>query len=380
MASNSLLSLNFTPKYSKIPSKHLFSFPHSFPLQYIISNKRQFPQAAVASIPYQPINIDYLEDEFSGHGVSFESVGNLCVAKMSLENRSTASLMLPHGLITSYKAPMWHGGTLELLHTSVSEGDDGDAVIQGGVSLAFTCVTEAFSWSPTTWSLCDIRGNASDSIQIELIASDSEDNVEVKYIISLEEDILSSELVVVNSRLASLEIMGAVVSHLTVSTPDATYAIGLEGSDFFNRHPFESNFSIVPPQLGQNKGEVGSAWGQNVFKGLLFGTNARKENDADEVEMMGEEKDNYKQLNEEMSRIYTSAPRNVTVIDRGRRNSVILGRAGFEELYMYSPGSSQESYSKYSYVCVGLSALLNPIVLAPQDVWKGRQLLHNPNL
>lgn len=32
--------------------------------------------------------------------------------------------------------------------------------------------------------------------------------------------------------------------------------------------------------------------------------------------MEGEEEDNYNQLSSEMSRIYTSAPRNLTVIDR----------------------------------------------------------------
>ncbi|KAF4346466.1 hypothetical protein F8388_023324 [Cannabis sativa] len=38
---------------------------------------------------------------------------------MALENGSTSIVMLPSGLITSYKAAMWHGGTDEMLHSSV---------------------------------------------------------------------------------------------------------------------------------------------------------------------------------------------------------------------------------------------------------------------
>ncbi|CAK9155754.1 unnamed protein product [Ilex paraguariensis] len=86
------------------------------------SNKRDFPLPAVSSIPYPSINEDYLQSQFSGHGVTFSAIGDSCVVRMGLENGSVATLMLPSGLITSYKAPMWHGSTLELLHTSVSEG------------------------------------------------------------------------------------------------------------------------------------------------------------------------------------------------------------------------------------------------------------------
>ncbi|KAJ7971877.1 putative NDH-dependent cyclic electron flow 5 [Quillaja saponaria] len=52
-------------------------------------------------------------------------------------------LLLPSGLMSSYKGPMWHGGKVELLHTSVSEGQDRDAVAQVGVSLAFNCQADS---------------------------------------------------------------------------------------------------------------------------------------------------------------------------------------------------------------------------------------------
>ncbi|KAF6154064.1 hypothetical protein GIB67_018986, partial [Kingdonia uniflora] len=69
-----------------------------------------------------------------------------------------------------------------------------------------------------------------------------------------------------------------------------------------------SDFSIIPPDL-------------------------RRGNSIKIRENEGEEEDNYAQLTDKMSRIYTSAPRKFTIIDRGKRNSVIVGRDGFDELY-----------------------------------------------
>lgn len=59
---------------------------------------------------------------------------------------------------------------------------------------------------------------------------------------------------------------------------------------------------------------------------------------------------------------------------------MVVGRNGFEETYLYSPGSRVESYSKDAYICVGQAAVLQPIVLGPEEVWKGGQYLQNPNL
>ncbi|XP_059647314.1 protein NDH-DEPENDENT CYCLIC ELECTRON FLOW 5 [Cornus florida] len=394
MVYNSLISPKFIPLSPPKPATNLFSL-HPYlpyiPIQYSI-NKRDFPLPAVSSIPYPPINVDYLENEFSGHGVTFTTISDSCVVKMGLDNGSLVSLMLPSGLITSYKAPMWHGGTLELLHTSVSEGESGAAaVIQGGVSLAFKCESDGgVPWSPSTWALHDVKGTPQGSIQVELISRNSKDMVEVKHILTLRKDLLSSEIVVSNTKSSSLGLMGSMVSHLTVSTPEATYAVGLEGSNFFSRPPFLSNFSIIPPDFVQGK-DLGfrKLWSPTALVEYLSSWGVRNQNTADdaesregkvEEEMEGEETDNYKHLTEKMSMIYTDAPRYMTVIDRGRRNSVILGRDGFNELYMFSPGSSHEWYGKYAYICVGQAALLEPINIDPEGVWRGWQHIHNPNL
>ncbi|KAF5735244.1 photosynthetic NDH subunit of subcomplex B 2 chloroplastic [Tripterygium wilfordii] len=391
MAYTSLFSPNLTYVSSTRPTRPAIPF-NSFspftPFQYS-KRCRESSIPSVASIPFQPINVDYLQEEFSGHGVTFEGLGDSCVAKMVMESGNTVTLMLPSGLITSYKACMWHGGVVELLHTSVSEGENGEAVIEGGVSLAFSFAGDKEDiWSPSNWVLKDIRGDSQESIQVELISTDTERLVDLRHIVTLEEDILRSELVVSNTNSSSIRMAGSLISHLTVSTPEATYAVGLLQSDFCGSPPFLSDFSIVPPDFGPENGfDSDQTWSDMVMKGLFTGRGARNQNNAGKAksrrieteEEMEEEKHTYKQLNEEMSRIYTTAPRLFTVLDRGRRNSVMVGRDGFEELYMFSPGSSHEFYSKYTYICVGQSAMLTPIILKPGEVWRGGQRLCNPN-
>ncbi|KAE8678125.1 NDH-dependent cyclic electron flow 1 [Hibiscus syriacus] len=384
MAYSSFFSPNFTPFSSARSINHQLSYHPYLPSTSVEYNniRRELLVPKVASVPYQPINVDYLKGEFSGHGVTFEGIGDNCVAKMGLDNGSRAILMLPSGLITSYKVPMWHGGTVELLHTSVSEGDEGEAVIQGGVSLALNCEDDnEVSWSPNDWVLRDVRGDSNESIKVELISSDSENMVETRYIVTLQEDVLTSEISVTNSKSTPLHWTGSFISHLTVSSPEATYALGLEGSDFLNVPPYLSDFAIIPPDLDEeNKSEIGQLWSQMGLKRLLSGLRQKNQKNASEEEMEGEEDDGYKQLNEEMSRVYTSAPRFFTLIDRGRRNSVAVGRDGFDEMYLFSPGSSHEIYGEYSYICVGQSAMLKPIILGPGEVWRGWQQLHNPNM
>ena len=119
-----------------------------------------------------PVNVEYLAAEFAGHGVGFEPVGGSCAVKMALRNRngSVAHLLLPSGLVTSYKPAMWHGTVTEVLHTNVAEGPGGRAAIRGGVSVDLRCAAGGGGgggWSPSgAWSLRDVRGNPTTSIEV----------------------------------------------------------------------------------------------------------------------------------------------------------------------------------------------------------------------
>lgn len=107
---------------------------------------------------------------------------------------------------------------------------------------------------------------------------------------------------------------------------------------------------------------------------MIKNQKANTERDYEE-ESEGEEEDNYAQMTERMSRIYTSTPRRFTVIDRGRRNSIVVGKDGFDELYVFSPGSNCRWYGKYAYICTGPSAMLKPVLVSLEGVWRGAQYL-----
>ncbi|CAL4919066.1 unnamed protein product [Urochloa decumbens] len=340
-------------------------------------------EAAAAPLPSPApaVNVEYLAAEFAGHGVGFEPVGrSSCAVKMALSNGSVAHLLLPSGLVTSYKPAMWHGTVTEVLHTNVAEGPGGRPVVRGGVSVDLRCAaaSAAGGWSPNgAWSLRDVRGSPNTSIEIELAAAAA------RCVVTLHPEALSTEVAVTNTAPASSMALSCGVSnHLRVSTPDATYALGLQGSDYRSVDPALSEFSIIPPDYGAAAREpvAGAArrrWASRGFDMILSG--AGRDRGAEEDRPDGEEDDDYKHMTDAMCRVYSHAPREFTIIDRGRRNSVCLHRRGFEELYVFSPGSQYQWYGKYAYVVVG-PAMLEPVVLGPGETWQGAQYLRNPNL
>uniref|UniRef100_A0A0E0KJ04 Uncharacterized protein n=1 Tax=Oryza punctata TaxID=4537 RepID=A0A0E0KJ04_ORYPU len=348
--------------------------------------------AAVAAP--SPPNVDYLAAEFAGHGVSFEAVGGSCAVKMELRNGSAAHVLLPGGLVTSYKPAMWHGAPTEVLHTTVAEGPGGRAVIRGGVSLDLRCAAASAGgdgmppWSPSgAWSLRDVRGSPTGSIEVELASAappeESSGGVEARYVVTLHPEALASEFTVRNATSPSPVALSAAVStHLRVSTPDATYAVGLQGSDYRAMDPALSEFAIVPPDFMSRTSSSSSPsattlaqrWATKGFDAVLSAGGGAAAQEPD-----GEEDDDYKRMTAEMCRIYSHAPRQFTIIDRGRRNSICVQRRGFEEVYVFSPGSKYQWYGKYAYVCVG-PTMLEPIVLSSGATWSGAQYLRNPNL
>lgn len=368
------------------------------------------PSSSTASAAALPINVDYLTREFGGHGASFTALGDgRCAIRLGLTSGSTAGVLLPAALVTSYKAQMWHGAAAEVLQTMVKqEGDDGQVAIRGGVSLGLRVAgvgregeeeeeeqgnsSGSQWWSPTVWELRGVRGNPESGVQVELISVDPAGTTEVTYVVTLDQAVLGLELLVTNLTSSPLHLTGSIVGHLKVSTPAATYAVGLQGSSYRNyRTPpeptmLQGSAAIVPPVFGRRGREKRMSGGGFGFFGLGSKRAEEGKDDAggEEVGMYDEEKeemDNNLQLSREVCRVYTYAPRRFTIIDRGRRNSVDLERRGFEELYVLSPGSERdEPYSEQAYVTVGAAAVLRPIVLRPGEVWAGGKYLHNPNM
>ncbi|GJN23322.1 hypothetical protein PR202_gb10960 [Eleusine coracana subsp. coracana] len=216
-------------------------------------------------------------------------------------------------------------------------------------------------------------------LQIELAASAPGNACEARCVVTLHAEALATEITATNGTASAVALSCGVSNHLRVSTPDATYALGLQGSDYRTVEPALSEFSIVPPDYRAAAAERKATrhrWANRGFDMVLSG-DPRGRGAADEPD--GEEDDDYKHLTEEMCRVYSQAPREFTILDRGRRNSICLQRRGFEELYVFSPGSKYEWYGKFAFVVAG-PAMLEPVVLRPGETWKGAQYLRNPNL
>ncbi|KAI0507303.1 hypothetical protein KFK09_013425 [Dendrobium nobile] len=109
------------------------------------------------------------------------------------------------------------------------------------------------------------------------------------------------------------------MSHLTVSTPDATYAVGLQGSNY-SKKAKSSEFSIIPPTDLSNVQSSSAFFRSLALKGFdglfsVWGTTKQQDGEKEEEEEK-EECNDYFQMNEISSRIYTSTPAEFTVIDR----------------------------------------------------------------
>lgn len=139
--------------------------------------------------------------------------------------------------------------------------------------------------------------------------------------VTLHPEALATEISATNSAASpsAVALSCGVSNHLRVSTPDATYALGLQGSDYRSVEPALSEFSIVPPdyRAARQPAAAGKAarhrWANRGFDMVLSG-NPSGHGAADEPD--GEEDDDYKHMTEEMCRIYSQAPREFTILDR----------------------------------------------------------------
>ncbi|KAG1358676.1 putative T-complex protein 1 subunit theta [Cocos nucifera] len=154
--------------------------------------------------------------------------------------------------------------------------------------------------------------------QVELASIAPENMIEVKWLVTLHQDLLGSEITINNAKSSSIQLSGSVISHLKVSTPDATYAVGLQGSNYRSKQPMMSEFSILLPDTSR-KGSSNSSQSlaQKALQSLFSRQQIEDENEGFKIEESeGEEDDDYAHMTERMSRIYSNAPREFTIIDR----------------------------------------------------------------
>lgn len=181
-------------------------------------------------------------------------------------------------------------------------------------------------------------------LQVELVSVSPVDMAEVRCLVTLHQDLLGSELLISNTKSSPLQLTGSFVSHLKVSTPDAAYAVGLQGSNYQSRQPLSSRFSMDPPDLGRRSPSTSEKpWTQNVLRRLLPGWGDTGEEEEEEElneggdaeESEGEEEDDYARMTEKMSRIYTSVPRQFTIIDRVGNHLLHSVQLDFSSMQFY---------------------------------------------
>jgi hypothetical protein len=159
-------------------------------------------------------------------------------------------------------------------------------------------------------------------LQIELASAAPGNAAAARCVVTLHPEALSTEIAVTNNAPAPMALSCGVSNHLRVSTPDATYALGLQGSDYRSVEPALSEFSIIPPDYraaARQPAAAGSArhrWANRGFDMILSG-GGRDSGAADE-QPDGEEDDDYKHMTDAMCRVYSHAPRDFTIIDRVR--------------------------------------------------------------
>jgi hypothetical protein len=155
-------------------------------------------------------------------------------------------------------------------------------------------------------------------VQVELVAVAPGNAAEARCVVALHPEALATELSATNSAASPspVALSCGVSNHLRVSTPDATYALGLQGSDYRTVEPALSEFSIIPPDYrAARQAEAGKEkhrWANRGFDMVLSGIRGR--GTADEPD--GEEDDDYKHMTDEMCRVYSQAPREFTILDR----------------------------------------------------------------
>jgi len=153
------------------------------------------------------------------------------------------------------------------------------------------------------------------SLQIELVSAAPGGAAAARCVVTLHPEALATELAVTNTAPAPMALSCGVSNHLRVSTPDATYALGLQGSDYRSVEPALSEFSIIPPDYRAAAESARHRWANRGFDMILAG--GGRDRGAADDQPDGEE-DHYKHMTDAMCRVYSHAPRDFTIIDRVR--------------------------------------------------------------
>ncbi|KAL2620395.1 hypothetical protein R1flu_000600 [Riccia fluitans] len=346
--------------------------------------------SAKATSPSDPVTADVLQDKFGCQGVRFMEVAGFPFGEMKVKNRSSVRILIPGVHITSYKANMWHGGEEEMLHTVRTQSGSLTSIsssFRGGIELKFNQLkdplTSILPSASSPWRVESVDCQPSEYAQMTMtnvshpegvVEQNARGLLQFKYVVTLCDDSLSAALVISNTGPVAVDFTGSILSHLAVGSAEGAFAVGLKGYRY--RSLVKQKQKLFEPT--------------NFFSQLW----SKKESETTVEEMVREssgrdarqeleggtwivESEDYSQLHGGMDRLYTSPPDSFSVMDRGRRRSLVFERHGFPEFCLSNPGPDSKMQDWNSFVCVGPTQSCQSVRLYDGREWRGAVTLLN---
>ncbi|BBN14485.1 hypothetical protein MPTK1_6g12140 [Marchantia polymorpha subsp. ruderalis] len=343
-----------------------------------------------ATTSSDPLTAEKLQEKFGRQGVRFVDVAGTPATELKLRNGSSARMLISGAQITSYKANMWHGAQEELLHSVRSDsGNSTSTSIRGGIVLSFSQLKDPLSSilpsSSSPWRVEAVECQPSEYAQMTLtnysypevgVGLSPRGSLQFKYVVTLFDDSLSVALVVSNTGSVPVDFTGSIISHLGVSSAGGAFAVGLKGYRYRSLGKQKQSGFDASKILSQ----IWKPWGApDGNRGTLVeeksGRDARQELEDGKWTV---ESEDYSQLQAGMDRLYTTPPESFSIMDRGKRRSLVVERHGFTEFCLSNPGPDSQLRDWNKFVCVGPTQSCQSVRLYENREWRGAVTLLNP--
>ncbi|KAK2638195.1 hypothetical protein Ddye_025990 [Dipteronia dyeriana] len=317
-----------------------------------------------------------LGDQFGRKGIKFLESNNIPEVELTVRNGSCVRLRIPDAHVTSYKPKVqWtDDGFHELLLTVPAAEADASSQSRGGIGLVIHDASKGSIISASQWTVKDVDSDAIDALQVVLSCSSGA--LDITYIVSLYPLSMATAVIVKNTGRKAVTLTSAILSHLRFKKRGGAGIHGLQGCSYCRHPPPPSPFQLLSPSEAMKT--ESSGW---------FSSDPVEKTGSWSVQDVP-----FTVLNDKLSRVYAAPPAERSkafyktppskyeAMDQGRELFFRMIRMGFEDIYLGSPGSFSDKYGKEYFVCTGPASMLVPVVVQPDEKWKGAQVIEHDNL
>ncbi|KAK4852403.1 hypothetical protein QYF36_023715 [Acer negundo] len=337
--------------------------------------------SSLTSSPPSTLSLpENLEEKFGRKGIKFLESNNIPEVELTVRNGSSVRLRIPDAHVTSYKPKVqWtDDGFHELLCTVPAAGADDSSRSRGGIGLVINDASESASKgsliSASQWTVKDVDSDAIDALQVELSCSSGA--LDITYVVSLYPLSMATAVIVKNTGRKAISLTSAILSHLRFKKRGGAGIHGLQGCSYCRHPPPPSPFELLSPSEAMKT--ESSGW---------FSSDPVEKTGSWSVQDVP-----FTVLNDKLSRVYAAPPAERSkafyrtppskyeAMDQGRELFFRMIRMGFEDIYLGSPGSFSDKYGKEYFICTGPASMLVPVVVQPDEKWKGAQVIEHDNL